>query len=192
MHTTAAGTESDSSKVNGWSRFLIWAALVSDPRSPVAKPLTTEMSPLELANIVRQQFYKDRNYLRLKRRRWAIGAVTIRLLALGLSGAATILLGLSELSGLAAWGFSLSALVTAVTALEPFFNFRSRWVSADETMARWHRSEEGLTLYVASRPEHELTIADIVAFDDMRRDEWVRFSQDWITGRRSGAAGPNS
>lgn len=86
----------------------------------------------------------------------------------------------------------MSALVTAITALEPFFNFRSRWISADEALARWHRSEEELTLYVASRPEHELTTAEVLRFDDMRRDEWVRFSQDWLTGRRSGAGGPNS
>ena len=169
----------------------MWAAIIPDPDAPRAPELATELSPLELANSVRSQFYKDRNFLRMKRRRWAIGAIAIRVLALGLSGAATILLGLSELSGPAAWGFALSAVVTLVTALEPFFNFRSRWVSADEALARWHRAEEELALYVATTPENAIERAKVVAFDDVRRDEWARFSQDWLLGRRSADAVPH-
>lgn len=175
-----------------WSRFLAWAALIPDPQAPHASDLEVHLSPLELANSVRKQFYKDRNYLRMKRRRWAIGAVSIRLIALALSASATILLGLSELSGPAAWGFALSALVTSVTALEPFFNFRSRWISADEALARWHRAEEELTLYVAMTPASALERGRVVEFDNARREEWVRFGQDWLSDRRSADAGPRS
>lgn len=121
-----------------------------------------------------------------------MGAIIIRLIALGLSCGATILLGLSELTGMAAWGFALSALVTLVTALEPFFNFRSRWVSADEALARWHRAEEELTLYAATRPESKLDVHDVIEFDQIRREEWSRFSQDWLSDRRSGGASPHS
>lgn len=190
-HLTPLGPAPSKSDSN-WRRFLVWAAITPDPRAPEAKPLPTGMTPLELANFVRRQYYKDRNYLRLKRRRWSIGAIFIRLVALGLSGAATIILGLSQLSGTAALGFALSAVVTLVTALEPFFNFRSRWVSADEALARWHRAEEELTLYTATRLDSALTIDAIAQFDQMRRDEWSRFSQDWLSDRRSGGAGPHS
>ncbi len=170
----------------------MWAAIIPDPRAPTADPLRTHLTPLELASMVREQFYKDRNYIRLKRQRWATGAIAIRLLALGLSGTATILLGLSNLSGPAAWGFGLSALVTLITALEPFFNFRSRWVSADEALARWHRAEEELTFYVANASVEELSADEVVRFDEMRRDEWARFSQDWLSERRSAGSGPHT
>ncbi|TQJ31470.1 hypothetical protein FBY39_1946 [Microbacterium sp. SLBN-146] len=183
---------SSVTSISKWKRVLASLAIIPDPTVPVARDLRTDLSPLELANVIRQQFYKDRNYLRLRRRRWIIGAIAIRLLALGLSGAATILLGLSNLSGAAAWGFALSALVTSITALEPFFNFRSRWVSADEALARWHSAEEALTLYVATRAEDELSTPEVVAFDGMRQDEWSRFTQDWLADRRSAGPGPHS
>ena len=189
----ASTTDStDKKPASWWTRALVWAAIIPAPNEPAASELKPQQSPLELANAVRRQFYKDRNYLRLKRRRWAIGAISIRLTALALSSTATILLGLSELDGPASWGFALSALVTTVTALEPFFNFRSRWVSADEALARWHAAEEELSLYVAKNRESDLTIERVVVFDEMRRGEWRRFSQDWLSERRSAAGVPHS
>lgn len=175
-----------------WRRFLAWAAILPNPHSPSAPELETELTPIELANRVRQQFYKDRNYLRIKRSRWAFGAIFIRLIALGLSSTATILLGLSELKGPAAWGFALSAIVTTVTALEPFFNFRSRWVSADEALAGWHRAEEELTTYVQTTARGQITLAEVTKYDEMRREEWLRFSQDWLSERRKADFVPHS
>ena len=99
-------SDAKAPKTRRWKRFLVWATISKDPNAPEAEPLRAEMAPLELANLVRSQFYKDRNHIRIKRRRWSAGAILIRLVALGLSGAATILLGLSELSGPAAWGFA--------------------------------------------------------------------------------------
>ncbi|REC98254.1 hypothetical protein DEU35_1349 [Microbacterium sp. AG157] len=168
----------------------MWATIIANPNEPEAPDLRTELTPLELANSVRRSFYKDRNYLRRRRSRWAAGAITIRMLALAFSWVATVLLGLSNLSGLAAWGFAFSALVTLITALEPFLNFRSRWVSADEALARWHRAEEELTSYVATTSEDKIAASEVLRFDEMRRDEWMRFSQDWLANRRSAASEP--
>jgi len=190
--TTENAVNSDGqkkTKKSWWTRFLVWAAFIPNPDEPIAKDLIPNLPPLVLANAVTRQFYKDRNYIRLRRRRWAIGAVIIRLMALALSSAATIFLGLADLSGLAAWGFTLSALVTTVSALETFFNFRSRWVSADEALARWHRSEEELQTYVNTTPVGRLLSSEIVKFDEERRDEWSRFSQDWLSDRRSATPG---
>ena len=176
----------------GWKRFLGWMMVVCRPQEPAAPDLKTELTPLEMANSVRRSFYKDRNYLRRRRSRWATGAVTLRILALASSWVATVLLGLSNLSGLAALGFAFSALVSLITALEPFLNFRSRWVSADEALAHWHRAEEELTSYVATTPESELVMTEVLRFDEMRRDEWLRFSQDWLANRRSASSEPRS
>lgn len=159
--------------------------IVEDPKAPAPAPLKVGLSEIELADQLRGQFYKDRNFLRFKRRRWAVGAVVFRVIALSLSVTATILLGLANLSGPAALGFALSALVTTVTALEPFFNFRSRWVSADEALARWHSAEEELSAYVASVGLEELEKDRIIELEEKRRAEWARFSNDWLNERRS-------
>ncbi|MBO9051421.1 hypothetical protein [Curtobacterium flaccumfaciens] len=192
MSNPAENRTSDGMSNTRWRRILAQLGIIQDPAAPKAEALATGVAPIDLANQVREQFYKDRNYLRLKRRRWAIGAVAIRLIALGLSSTATILLGLSELSGPAAWGFALSAIVTTVTALEPFFNFRSRWISADEALAGWHRAEEELTTYAATTPAANMELAKVVEYDQMRRDEWSRFSQEWLSDRRSSGNGPTS
>lgn len=171
-----------------WQERIARLAGLKETVAKPAPPLVAEMTALELANKIRGDYYKDRNYLRAKRARWAWGATAIRVVALTLSAAATIMLGLSDLSGLAAWGFALSALVTSVTALEPFFNFRSRWVSADQALARWHAAEEELTLYVAATSIDDLNVPGLLRFDHMRREEWSRFSEDWLEHRRGEAA----
>lgn len=50
----------------------------------------------------------------------------MKVAALTLSAAATIILGVQDLDFWAGLGFSLVALATAVSAVEPFFNWRSR------------------------------------------------------------------
>lgn len=177
-------TNPPQKRPNAWNRFLIAITLKGDPNPPQPSELIPDLSPLEFASSIQQKFYEDRNYVRVKRRRWAAGAITIRLLALGLSGTATILLGLANLSGPAAWGFALSALVTLITALEPFFNFRARWVSADEALANWHSAEEQLQSYISTHPSAQINNSSLLEYDRMRRDEWGRFSQEWLSARR--------
>lgn len=58
MHTAEPESKNSSEPVTVWRRLLIWAAIVPDPRSPVAKDLRTELSPLQLADVVRRQFIR--------------------------------------------------------------------------------------------------------------------------------------
>ncbi len=153
-------------------------------REPLVPKLESGLSAIEIAQNLRDQLYADLDQIRSKRQRWSAGAIAIRTLALALSASATILLGLADLDGMAAVGFAFSALVTTVTALESFFNFRSRWVSADEALARWHRAEESLASYVRMHESDELDVATIMSIDEERRDEWLRFSNDWLAHRR--------
>lgn len=177
---------------NIWSRFKTATGLQDDPNPPKPGKLIQNMPAISYAAKIKEQLYKDRNYVRTKRARWATGAISIRLLAVGASGAATILLGLASLDGLAAWGFALSALVTLITTLEPFFNFRSRWVSADEALARWHSTEEELEAYVATRTAQDLEMSRLLEYDRTRRKEWDRFSQEWLNVRRQAENNPDS
>jgi hypothetical protein len=53
--------------------------------------------------------------------------------SLALPVVSTIILGLRNLSGWAGGAFALVAVVTAVSALEPFSAWRDRWVLMEET-----------------------------------------------------------
>ena len=155
-----------------------------DADHPHIDHLVPGIELIDFASKLQQKFRSDRNYVRSKRKRWATGAVSIRLLAIGFSGTATIMLGLANLSGLAAWGFAFSAVVTLITSLEPFFNFRTRWVSADEALATWYSGEEQLETYIATRSTDEIELSKLLEFDTMRRQEWARFSREWLSERR--------
>ena len=67
------------------------------------------------------------SYSRSRKNRFRLFSSATKILSLVLSGAATIILGLQNLTFWAGLGFSLVALTTVVNAIEPFFNWRSRW-----------------------------------------------------------------
>ncbi|MGG7509971.1 SLATT domain-containing protein [Plantibacter sp. YIM 135249] len=137
--------------------------------------------------MVRQRFYEDRDYSRWRRKSWSRSATIVRFLILILSATATVLLGLATLDGFAALGFICSALVTTASAIEPYFNWRSRWVMAEEALAEWHKLEEDLAIYVASTPATNLDFNTILNYDKQRRAVWNTFSGQWIEQRQSGS-----
>ena len=157
------------------------------PGDPPTRPLKPGLSNMDLADFVRQRLYDDRDYARNRRMEWRFGAVTLRLLTVGLGAAATVILGLADLDTQAGVGFALTAIATVLGGLEAFFNWRSRWIAAEEALASWHHIEEGLALYVSARPVEDLVRDEILAFDDQRRDVWSDFSRTWIQQRKGAA-----
>lgn len=148
-------------------------------------PLTPGLSNLELATKIRAALYQAKGYARWRRRSWRRMASVTHIIVLGLSAAATVILGLADLNGLAQWGFVFSALVTTVSAVEPFFNWRSRWVLAEEALAKWHRLEEDLATYVAATPSQDLQQDRLLAYYSGYCDVWEDFSNRWIEQRRA-------
>lgn len=146
-------------------------------------------TPLELADRVRTRLKYALTYGRDSRRGWRFWATTVRLAVLGLSAFATVTLGLASLTGAAAYGFIASALVTTVSAVEPFFNWRSRWVMADEAIAQWYTIEDELLLYVAGTRAEDLSVERITRLDEARQAVWDRFSTQWLIERRRPDAG---
>lgn len=113
----------------------------------------------------------------------------IHLLALALSATATVILGLAELTGPAQWGFIFSALVTTLGAIEPFFNWRSRWVLAEEALAKWHRIDDDLSMYVAVTDKSDLDPKRIMAFHEDYCRVWEQFSNQWLDQRKQTSRG---
>ncbi|WP_459335508.1 SLATT domain-containing protein [Arthrobacter sp. TMS2-4] len=138
-----------------------------------------------MAKYIRASLYSAKDYARWRRKSWRTLASGTHLFGLALSATATVILGLSDLDGPAQWGFIFSALVTTIGAIEPFFNWRSRWVLAEEALARWHRIEEDLSLYVANREIEKLDQSEVMSFYHKYTQVWEQFSDQWLEQRRA-------
>jgi hypothetical protein len=143
------------------------------------------MTPVELAQYVQKRLEGAREYTRQQRRTWRGLATATHLSTLAISATATIVLGFAVLDVWGSIGFALSAIVTTATAIEPFYNWRSRWVLAEEALAEWYRIEERLTMFVAATPESELTKAHILEFDAQFDKTWSTFNKQWLRSRRN-------
>ena len=141
------------------------------------------LDDLTLAHMVKERCEAALSYAENRGPKWRRLASLTKLASLALSAAATVILGLSSLSPLAAAGFVCSALVTTLGAIEPYFNWRSRWVLAEKALHEWHRVDDDLELYVAAaRPiDREM----LLEFDRRRAATWNDFSEQWLVARRS-------
>lgn len=155
-------------------------AKASDP----THEMLAGIDPLSLAMYVRVTIREAKDYARSSRRQWSQWSVTLQVSTLALSVLATIMLGLAERSLVSNIGLVASSLVAVSSSLEGFFNWRSRWVLAEEALAEWHAIEDGLMVHVASTKPDELKIEDILDFDRRRADAWNRLSSEWIDQRR--------
>ncbi|MCO1655573.1 DUF4231 domain-containing protein [Pseudonocardia humida] len=90
------------------------------------------LTPRELALWVRAEALRGIRWAQPRKRRFRSAASVTRMVTLVLSAASTVILGLQDLDFWASLGFALVALSTVVTSVEPFFNWRSRWVLMEE------------------------------------------------------------
>jgi hypothetical protein len=75
----------------------------------------------------------------LRKARFRTRASCAKVAALALTGASTVVLGIPAIPGRAAIALPMVALVTLISALEPFYNWRSRGVLMEETQYRLNR-----------------------------------------------------
>jgi hypothetical protein len=87
---------------------------------------------------LRDRVSNSNSYARARKARFRLLSSTTKVLSLVLSGASTIILGLQDLNFWAGLAFSLVALTTIVEGVEPFFNWRSRWVLAEAAQHRFY------------------------------------------------------
>jgi len=152
-----------------------------------SEPPKPGLGPLELAQDVLATIERANTYARHRKFRFRRRAVAIRMFALGLSATSTIILGLQNLDGWTGTAFALVAVVTVVSALEPFFAWRSLWVLMEEVQYRFYRLRDELGFYVASTSPEELDVEVIRAkFDEYQRI-WDLVGERWLEYRRSEA-----
>src|SRR5260370_37592615 len=82
------------------------------------------LSPYNTAQLLRSWTLSANGYSKTRKERFRLLSSGTKMLSLLMLGAATIILGLQNLSFWAGLGFSLVALTTAINAVEPFLNSR--------------------------------------------------------------------
>lgn len=100
---------------------------------------------------------------------------------------ATIFLGLKSPnleSQLKDAAFVLTAFVTLLNALEPFFNYRALWVEHETALWKFHRLRDKIEYHMAGRSPELVETEDINNFHVEYQSIWDDLSQSWISYRK--------
>jgi hypothetical protein len=118
-------------------------------------------APHQVAARLQGQIADGITWARRRKAKFRRSASAIRMLSLVLAMTSTIILGLQHLNFWTGLAFSCVAVGTLVSAVEPFFNWRSRWILMEEAQYKLQRIQEELEYHLLKTP-----VAD-VALDDL-------------------------
>ena len=111
-------------------------------------------------------------------------ASIVRVSALLLTAASTVVLGIQEIPARASIALPMVALVTVLGGLETFFNWRSRWVLMTETRYRFNRLRDELDYYIVTTPAAELSRGRLAEFFAKHQVVWDETSRQWVEFRK--------
>lgn len=114
----------------------------------------------------------DMDWADSRKARFRMRASCAKAAALTLTGASTVVLGIPAIPGRAAIALPMVALVTLISALEPFFNWRSRWVLMEETQYRLNRIRDEMDYYLVTTPAADLDRDRLRGFFTEQQDIW--------------------
>jgi len=157
---------------------------VEETRAPRGDP-----TPRDVALQVQSQASDGVAWARRRKKRFSRSATAIRVLSLALAVASTVILGLQHLNSWTSVAFALVATGTLVNALEPFFNWRSRWILMEEAQYRFHQIQDELKYFLLKTPSSEINVADLDPFFGRLQEVWKLTSERWLEYRRAGQPG---
>ncbi|MFI9307292.1 SLATT domain-containing protein [Streptomyces triculaminicus] len=153
--------------------------------------LDVGLSPREAAALLLDKIRQGNGYARGKKKRFGRSASAIKVATLVLSAASTVILGLQNLNAWAGLALACVALVTLLGAVEPFFNWRSRFVLMEEAQYRFQRLADDLEYLVASTAADELTFDQLGEVFGRYQAIWDDLSRTWLDHRREPAPSTN-
>jgi hypothetical protein len=106
-----------------------------------------------------------------------------RVAMLALTGGSTVVLGISAIPDRTAIALPMVALVTLIGGLEPYFNWRSRWVLMEETQYRLHRLRDEMDYYLMTTPEADVSQDKLDEFFKVEQEIWSDVSRRWVEFR---------
>ena len=161
---------------------------MTDSDAPIQSAMPKPgLTPLELAQDLVARIEQGNAYARSRKNRFRSSSSVVRMTSLILTVTSTIILGLQELNVWTGIAFSLVAVVTAVSALEPFFAWRSRWILMEEAQYKFYRLRDELTYYIAARQPDQLDESRLRSMFDEYQQIWDQLSSRWMEYRRTPA-----
>jgi hypothetical protein len=107
-----------------------------------------------------------------------------KVMGLTLAAASTVILGIAAIPDRTAIALPMVAAVTLLSALEPYFNWRSRWVLMEEAQYRLNRIRDEMDYYLVTTPAANLDPGQLHRFFAERQDTWADVSRRWIEFRK--------
>jgi hypothetical protein len=107
-----------------------------------------------------------------------------RIAILMLTATSTVVLGIPAIPDRTSIALPMVAIVTLIGGLEPYFNWRSRWVLMEETQYRLNRIRDEMDYYLVLTPEADLTQQRLDEFFKAQQEIWNDVSRRWIEFRK--------
>jgi hypothetical protein len=147
------------------------------------------LAPRQVAVRLQGQVSDGITWARRRKAKFRRSASGIRIVSLVLAVASTIILGLQQLNFWTGLAFSFVAVGSLVSAVEPFFNWRSRWILMEEAQYKLRRLQDELEYYLMKTPVADVADDDLDPFFERLQGVWTETSERWLAYRRGGQAG---
>jgi len=126
----------------------------------------------------------DMDWADSRKTRFRARASWAKITTLALTAASTVVLGIPAIPNRTAIALPMVALVTLISGLEPFFNWRSRWVLMEETQYRLNRIRDEMDYYLVTTSIEDLDRNRLHRFFTDQQDIWNDVSRRWIEFRK--------
>jgi hypothetical protein len=113
-----------------------------------------------------------------------------RIATLALTARLTVVLGIPAIPDRTSIALPMVALVTLLGGLEPYFNWRARWVLMEETQYRLNRIRDEMDYYLVITPEADISQDKLHDFFKAQQEVWSDVSRRWIEFRKLDQAQP--
>jgi hypothetical protein len=127
----------------------------------------------------------DMDWVDSRKKRFRTRASGVRIAALALTAASTVVLGIRWDPGRqTSIALPMVALVTMLGALESFFNWRSRWVLMEESLYRLNRLRDEMDYYLVATPTDALENTKFAEYFQEQQVIWADVSRRWVEFRK--------
>ena len=155
--------------------------MMSEPKAILSPDLQN------LADYLRQKIKNQEEGFKSRRNKNRTSAIRVKLALISLSAIVTILLGLrvgetSEV--LANIAFVVSAIVTALSAIEEFFEYRGLWIRYNITFTQLKSLEDDLEYLMLKRLDETELKGKIDELYDRLKDILDTTNSDWLSMRK--------
>lgn len=107
-----------------------------------------------------------------------------RIAILLLTAGSTSVLGIPAIPNRTSIALPMVALVTLIGGLEPFYNWRSRWVLMEEAQYRLNHLRDTMDYYLVTRGDDGLRPEKLYEFFEAEQGVWSDVSRQWIEFRK--------